>query len=69
MVPFAPGGAGDILSRMLSRHLEQRLGKPFLVENKPGGGGVTGVLATTKSAPDGHTLLMTPSGPVASLSK
>ncbi len=65
VVPFAPGGAGDILSRMLSRHLEQRLGKPFLVENKPGGGGVTGVLATTKSAPDGHTLLMTPSGPMA----
>jgi tripartite-type tricarboxylate transporter receptor subunit TctC len=65
VVPFAAGGAGDILSRILSKHLEQRLGKPFVVENKPGAGGVTGVLAMTKSAPDGYTLLMTPSGPVA----
>ena len=65
VVPFAAGGAGDILSRILSRHLEQRLGKPFVVENKPGGGGVTGVLATTKSVADGHTLLMSPSGPIA----
>lgn len=65
VVPFAPGGAGDILSRMLGKHLEQRLGKPFLVENKPGGGGVTGVLSAAKSIPDGHTLLMSPSGPLA----
>jgi tripartite-type tricarboxylate transporter receptor subunit TctC len=65
VVPFTPGGAGDILSRMLGRHLEQRLGKPFLVENKPGGGGVVGVLTAAKAAPDGHTLLMSPSGPLA----
>ena len=65
VVPFAAGGAGDILSRLVSRHLEQRLGKPFVVENKPGGGGVTGVLAAAKSSPDGHTLLMSPSGPIA----
>ena len=65
VVPFAPGGAGDILSRILSKHLEQRLGKPFLVENKPGGGGVTGVSTVTKSNPDGYTLLMSPSGPLA----
>ena len=65
VVPFAPGGAGDILSRMLSQRLEQRLGKPFLVENKPGGGGVVGVLTAAKSNPDGYTLLMSPSGPLA----
>jgi tripartite-type tricarboxylate transporter receptor subunit TctC len=65
VVPFTPGGAGDILSRMLGKHLEQRLGKPFLVENKPGGGGVVGVLTAAKAAPDGHTLLMSPSGPLA----
>ena len=65
VVPFAAGGAGDILSRILSRHLEQRLGKPFVVENKPGGGGMTGVLTAAKSIPDGHTLLMSPSGPIA----
>ena len=65
VVPFTPGGAGDILSRMLGKHLEQRLGKPFLVENKPGGGGVVGVLTAAKSNPDGHTLLMSPSGPLS----
>jgi tripartite-type tricarboxylate transporter receptor subunit TctC len=65
VVPFAPGGAGDILSRMLSRHLEQRLGKPFLVENKPGAGGATGTATVAKANPDGYTLLMSPSGPIA----
>ena len=65
VVPFAAGGAGDILSRILSKHLEQRLGKPFVVENKPGGGGTTGAVLVAKSSPDGHTLLMSPSGPIA----
>ena len=65
VVPFAAGGAGDILSRILHQRLEQRLGKPFLVDNKPGAGGVTGVLTATKSAHDGYTLLMSPSGPIA----
>ena len=65
VVPFAAGGAGDILSRILHQRLEQRLGRPFLVENKPGAGGVTGVLTATKSNPDGYTLLMSPSGPLA----
>ena len=65
VVPFAAGGAGDILSRIVGKQLEQRLGKPFLVENKPGAGGVTGVLTMTKSQPDGYTLLMSPSGPIA----
>ena len=65
VVPFPPGGAGDILSRILGKHLEQRLGKPFVVENKPGGGGVIGVVAAARAIPDGHTLLMSPSGPLA----
>ena len=65
VVPFPPGGAGDILSRILGKHLEQRLGKPFVVENKPGGGGVIGVVAASRAIPDGHTLLMSPSGPMA----
>jgi tripartite-type tricarboxylate transporter receptor subunit TctC len=65
VVPFAAGGAGDILSRILSKHLEQRLGKPFVVENKPGGGGTTGAVTVAKSSPDGYTLLMSPSGPIA----
>src|SRR5262249_43653505 len=40
VVPFAPGGGTEFLARMLGQHLEQRLGKPFVIENRPGGGGV-----------------------------
>jgi len=42
VVPFAPGGGTEFLARMLGQHLEQRLGKPFVIENRPGGGGVVG---------------------------
>jgi tripartite-type tricarboxylate transporter receptor subunit TctC len=65
IVPFTPGGAGDILSRMLGPRLEQRLGKPFLVENKTGGGGIIGTNAAAKANPDGYTLAMVPSSPIA----
>jgi tripartite-type tricarboxylate transporter receptor subunit TctC len=65
VVPFTPGGAGDILSRMLGPRLEQRLGKPFLVENKTGAGGAIGTAAVAKANPDGYTLGMIPSGPMA----
>jgi tripartite-type tricarboxylate transporter receptor subunit TctC len=65
VVPFTPGGATDILARMLGQRLEQRLGRPFLVENKPGAGGVLGSNAVAKANPDGYTLLMAPSGPMA----
>ena len=62
VVPFAPGGATDILARMLGQRLEQRLGKPFLIENKPGGASVVGAALVAKANPDGHMLLMAPSG-------
>ena len=42
VVPFAPGGGTEFLARLLGQRLEQRLGKPFVIENRPGGGGVTG---------------------------
>jgi tripartite-type tricarboxylate transporter receptor subunit TctC len=60
VVPFAPGGSTDLLARTLGQKLEQRLGKPFLVENKPGAGSVLGATAVAKAAPDGHTLLIVP---------
>ena len=65
VVPFTPGGAGDILSRMIGPRLEQRLGKPFLVENKPGARGALGTAGVAKANPDGYTLGMVPSGPIA----
>ena len=61
VIPFAAGGAGDILARMLSPRLEKAFGKPFVVENKPGAGGVIGAVATAKAAPDGHTIMIAPS--------
>jgi tripartite-type tricarboxylate transporter receptor subunit TctC len=62
VVPFAPGGTTDLLARTLGQKLEARLGKPFLVENKPGAGSLVGASFVAKAAPDGHTLLMAPSG-------
>ena len=65
IVPFAPGGAGDILARMLEPRLEQKWGKPLLIENKPGAGGVIGAVATAKAEPDGYTLMIAPSATMA----
>jgi tripartite-type tricarboxylate transporter receptor subunit TctC len=65
IVPFAAGGGTDLLARMVAQKLEQRLGKPFLIENRPGGGSTTGANAAAKAAPDGYTLLMAPSPTMA----
>ena len=61
VVPFAPGGGTEFLARLLGQRLEQRFGKPFVIENRPGGGGVTGALSVARAAPDGYTILMAPS--------
>jgi tripartite-type tricarboxylate transporter receptor subunit TctC len=60
VVPFAPGGGTEFLARLLGQRLEQRLGKPFVIENRPGGGGVTGAVSVARALADGHTLLMAP---------
>jgi tripartite-type tricarboxylate transporter receptor subunit TctC len=65
VVPFTPGGSTDILARMIGQRLEQRLGKSFLVENRPGAGMQIGTTAVAKSAPDGYTLLVAPSSAMA----
>ena len=56
IVPFAAGGTADIFARMVSNHLQVKLGKPFLVENVGGAGSILGVTRLAKSAPDGITL-------------
>jgi tripartite-type tricarboxylate transporter receptor subunit TctC len=65
VVPFTPGGSTDILARLFGQRLEQRLGKPFLVENRPGAGMQIGTTAVAKAAPDGYTLLVAPSSALA----
>jgi tripartite-type tricarboxylate transporter receptor subunit TctC len=65
LVPFAPGGGTDVIARALGHKLEQRLGKTFVIENRPGAGTTIAAGATAKAAPDGHTLMQATSGTMA----
>ena len=59
IVPYAPGGGVDTLMRQLAPQMSELLGKPIVVENKPGGGTMNATDYVAKSPPDGHTLLAT----------
>jgi len=60
VVPFPAGGGPDLAARILAEKLAPKLGQAVIVENKPGAGALLGANAVAKSAPDGHTLLLTP---------
>jgi tripartite-type tricarboxylate transporter receptor subunit TctC len=58
VVGFAPGGANDILARLIGQRLSERLGQPFVIENKPGAGGNIGAETVINAEPDGYTVLL-----------
>jgi tripartite-type tricarboxylate transporter receptor subunit TctC len=67
IVPTGAGAATDLLARILAPQLGEHLGKPFVVENRPGAGTMTGSNTVAKSTPDGYTILMGTSTPLAIL--
>ena len=58
IVPFPPGGATDVVGRIVANKLSERMGQPVVVDNKPGAGGALGSEVAAHSAPDGYTILM-----------
>src|SRR6266704_3858492 len=58
MVPFPPGGATDIIGRLVAAKMQEAWGQPLVIENRPGAGTVVGTDYVAKSAPDGYTLGM-----------
>jgi tripartite-type tricarboxylate transporter receptor subunit TctC len=58
VLPYAPGGVVDFIGRTLGQRLSEQLGQTVVADNRPGAGGIIGVEATAKSAPDGYTLVL-----------
>lgn len=58
VVPYAPGGTTDLVARLLAQGLGERLGQPFVIENRPGAGATLGSQAVAEARPDGYTLVM-----------
>lgn len=65
VIPYPAGSTPDIVGRTVSERLQKALGQPFVVENRTGAGGNIGTEVVVKSAPDGHTLLVSINGPIA----
>src|SRR5262249_10571125 len=59
LLPFPPGGAVDLVARLVTAKMAEELGRPFVIENRAGAGGVIATDAVAKAVPDGYTLLLT----------
>jgi len=59
LVPFSPGGGADLMARLVTTRMSDKLGQPFVVDNRPAAGGIVATEYVAKAAPDGQTLLMT----------
>ncbi len=66
-VAFAPGGAGDIVARLVAREMSKNMGQPVIIENRPAP--VVAVVTVAKSKPDGHTLMLAGNGTALSRSR
>lgn len=64
VLPYAPGGGADVFSRMIAEELTKRWKQPVIVENRAGGASIIGAEAVVRSAPDGHTMLLSADGPI-----
>jgi tripartite-type tricarboxylate transporter receptor subunit TctC len=62
VVPYAPGGPADIVTRIVVPKMTEVLGQPIVVENLPGAGGMTGAVKVVRAAPDGYTFMQGPAG-------
>ena len=56
--PFTAGSANDIVARLIFDQVGQQLSQAFVIENRPGGGGIVGVASVVRAEPDGYTLLL-----------
>ncbi len=65
VVPFAAGGGSDLLARLVTQKLEERLGKPFIIENRPGAATTLAAMQVVRAAPDGYTLMQATSSTMA----
>ncbi len=65
VVTFAPGGSSDIVARILQPGLQEKLGTPVIIDNKPGAGGTIGGVDVARATPDGYTLLLSNTAPIS----
>src|SRR5215211_8014578 len=65
IIGFAPGGPSDVMSRVITRKMEDILKQPFVIENRPGAGGSIAGASVARAAPDGYTILLATNGVMA----